>query len=290
MSERILVTGGEGYVMSSILGRWGKDMRVFAPSHERMDFTDLSMVRRFVKTSKCEVFIHAGAYTNTKKAREEFKLARFINGEGAKNVAIACEETNAKMILLSSDFVFPGNEHNTGPYTEDAKRPDSFTSLDIGYYGSSKLLSEFIAQKYCSNLAIIRLSYPFGCFSDKDYICKLIKTIESGYGLFEDQPISPAYLPDLAAAMRIIINSDVKGIFHVATNGLTTPYEIGTYVAKALCLETEVKKGSCNTYLSNPNNDIIPQFGGLNSNKTQQELGLKFHTWKEALDEYLALS
>ncbi len=288
MSKEILVTGGSGYVMSSVsenMRRHG--MNVVAPSHEELDFTDLDQVRNYIKKTGCEVFVHAGGYTNVQKAKIEFEKARLINGKGTENVAIACEEAGARMILLSSDFIFEGREKNPGPYLEDSRRPESFTSINIGHYGNSKLLSEYVAEKYCSRLSIVRISYPFGNPGEKDYVAKLVDRINNGGSVWEEQWLTPTYLPDLSLALEKIISCGEDATCHVACGGVTTPYEIGKYIIDKTGFNLSINKGSIASYLANPGVDIVPQYGGLDTTETRKRLRIEFHSWQGALDEYL---
>lgn len=289
-NKNILVTGGSGYVMTSVCENMRRrGINVVAPSHEELDFTDIDQVRGYIRRTGCEVFVHAGGYTNVQKAKIEFGKARKLNGEGTRNVAIACEEAGTRLVLTGSDFIFEGREENPGPYPEDARRPESFTSLNIGYYGNSKLLSEYVAEKYCSRLSIVRLSYPFGNPGDKDYMMKLVGRMQAGGSLFSDQWLTPTYLPDLSLALERIITCGEDGKYHVACGGVTTPtpYEIGKYISNKIGIDLKVCEGSLSKYLSNPGVDIIPQYGGLDTTKTRERLGVEFHSWQEALDEYL---
>src|SRR5258706_10988198 len=258
MSKEILVTGADGYVMSSIL-----DKPIFEcldmerPSHKEFDFTDLEQARKYVRGKK--VVIHAGAYTNVSLAKKEFELARKINGQGTANIAKACEEFGAKMILISTDFIFPGRGKKSGPYAENSRRPESFTSIDLGSYGSTKLLAEILAEQNCSNLAIFRISYPFGNLNEKDYVCKSIQNVRLGRHIFDDQEVKPTYLPDLARALEKIIMKDCKGIYHVATSVYTTPFKIAEYVVNRLGLNLDVVRGSYDDYLKNSKAEVVPQ-------------------------------
>lgn len=284
-NKKLLVSGGHGFVMSQIvesLRRRGYE--ITAPSITEMDFTDPIQIKNFVRNSSCDIYLHAGAYVNVKKAKDEFEDAKRINGQGTENSANACEEKGKMMILISTDFVFEGSERNPGPYDENTKPPDSFTSINIGYYGSSKLLSEKIATEKCSKLAIVRISYPFGNINDRDYLMKLDAMIRSGKTLWVDQHITPTYLPDLEIALEKIIANEMTGTFHVACTS-TTPYEIGSYLRDKVGLGIDIHQG----YFQNPSRDVLPQFGGLKTDITQERLGIKFHTWQEAVDEYLKI-
>jgi dTDP-4-dehydrorhamnose reductase len=283
VETRIGATGGNGFVGSAIL-----DEGTLRPTSSEVNILDIDQVRRFIKENNIRVMVHAGAYTNVPKAKSEYEKVKEINGTGTKHVAIACKENGAKMVLLSSDFIFPGNARNPGLYAEDARRPESFTSIALGAYGSSKLLSEIMAQNNCPNLAIIRCSYPFGGQNpDKDYMLKLINRVKSGGAVFSDQTITPTYLPDLKVGLKVIIDNDLTGIFHIVTTR-TTPYEMARYVIARLGLPYKVKEGSCTDYLQNPNVDQIPQLGGLDCTQTQERTNVDFHQVNDAIDETLS--
>ncbi|HSX49118.1 MAG TPA: sugar nucleotide-binding protein [Candidatus Saccharimonadales bacterium] len=298
--RNVLVTGGSGFVMTSVCESLRDGgINVVAPSSRDLDFTDINNVREYIKRTGCKVFVHAGAYTDVRKARSNFKEVRRVNGEGTKNVAIACEEKDVMLVETSTNFVFSGNCRDREQYMkdsiyvgygEDSRTPESFTSIEIGDYASSKLLAEMYAKKYCSKLAILRQGYPLGRWDEKDYIFKLIKTANAGYGLFSDQFINPADLFDVANVMKEVITHQYCGIFHMGSRDITTPYEMGKYAVEKMGLQLEVKKGSCEEYLMNPKNEVIPQYAVLNTTETQRRLGLEFRSWRESVDCYLGLS
>ncbi len=286
MSKDILVTGASGYVMSSVLRTSEfQCLDLETPTHKELDFTDLEQARKYVRGKR--FVIHAGANANVFEARTNYETTKETNGIGAKNIAIACEEFDARMFFVSTDYILPGNEQYPGPYAENSRRLGSFTSVQIGSYASTKLLGELMAEKYCSRLSIVRISYPFGNYGEKDYIRKLIKNAKLGKPIFCDQVVTPTYLPDIAIALNEIVSKDKNGIFHVACKGFASPYVIVNYVNDKLGLKLDICAGSCSEYLKNLNVEPIPQYGGLYTSKTREDLGIELHDWRSAIDEMI---
>jgi len=280
LERNIGATGGNGFVGSAVF-----DGDVLRPTSSEVNILDIDQIRAFIKKNKITTLVHAAAHTNVAKAKEEWERVKKINGEGTKNVAMACSEFDVRMVLISSDFIFPGTTRDRGPYSENSRRPESFTSIGLGPYGSSKLLAEYLAEKNCSRLSIVRISYPFGLADpNKDYLLKLTNRVKSGGSIFSDQNLTATYLPDLAVGLNAIIDQDLNGIFHIATS-LTTPLDMMKYAVSRLGLSCEIKVGSCTDYLANPKVEPIPQYGGLDCTITQEQIGKKFHAWREAIEE-----
>jgi dTDP-4-dehydrorhamnose reductase len=138
------------------------------------------------------------------------------------------------------------------------------------------------------SFTIIRISYPFGNpNSEKDFALKTLGYIEKGYPLFADQVFTPTYIPDLVAAVRYLGGKKIKGVFHVACQPATSPYEFGSYLATKLGKAVEIKKGSMKDFLADPKRTRRPLKGGLDTSMSDKELGRPSTHWQKAIDDFV---
>ncbi len=242
MSERkVAVIGGSGFVGQEICKHlYTEGITPVSASRTSMlnkvDITNEDDVDGFIAQFPGDTIILAAAETDGKKAQLEPEKSVLVNRDGSVYVARSAEKHGKHLIFLSTDFVFEGALDNPGPYSEDAKIADS-NSNKIGEYARSKVMAENALREMDGEIAIVRISYPFGnTRSQKDLLTKFYHAVEKGYGLYDDQYITPTYTLDLARAIKIIADRKLTGIFHVATSPVTTPYQMGKH------LYSEVKK------------------------------------------------
>ena len=141
---------------------------------------------------------------------------------------------------------------------------------------------------------VVRIAYPFYAakYEPKaDFAKKILELYEAGtlYPLFEDQIISPLYIDDFPQAIEKIVDLDKQDIYHVVTSDTCTYWEFGKYLLeKAKGVKNAPKKGSMKKFLETSGKAPRPRLGGLKTEKTQKELGIKFRSWKQAVDEFLS--
>lgn len=291
MREReIGIIGGSGLVGSETVNYLGnRDIAVLCPSHSELDITNEVQVERFfLKHESVKSVILLAAYTDVEKAQIDPFALITTNVSGVANVARQARNYHKHFIYISTDFVFEGTPDNPGPYTESSRtaKPDS---NKLGAYAQTKVQAEKIVKSVDPKMdrtTIVRISYPFGHNdSPKDFLNKTLAYIDNGYSLFQDQQITPTYLPDFARLIERIIERQEVGIFHVGTYPPTTPYEFGSYVATKTGRDMEVKQGSLVEYMQGKTPK--PVYGGLDTQKTREKLNIEFHSWQEAIDEVL---
>ena len=293
--KEILVTGSSGLVGSRFVSLHQPKGELLTPSHQDLDISSKEAVLRYIKKHEPNVIINFAAYTNVDGAEvKEEKGQRSgqawkINVEGARNLAEVAKKHGTFLIHISTDFVFPGTSKFPGPYNE-SDNPNEGDSDLIGWYAKTKLSAERALLIVGGDLAIVRISFPFGNpNSEKDLTAKTRKVIELGYGIYSNQKITPTYIPDLVNAVAIVMERKLTGIYHVATNPVTTPYEFGRYFAKKSGIPGEIKEGSMPDFVKDSGKAPRPLIGGLNTKHTAKLLGIKFMTWQEAIDEFVGL-
>lgn len=284
---RIAILGSKGFIGSFLVDKLNNSLNIEEIDKDELDVLDFEDLEKWMKGTESEVIINCIAYTNVDKAEEEKELSEKLNKNFPEKLGFLAKKYGKFLIHLSSDFVFSGTKTFPGPYKETDILPNS-EYKKIGWYAYTKLLGEQSIQKTECRFAIIRLSLPFGnASSEKDLVLKTLQVIDKGYALFTDQLITQTYLPDLASAVKKIIDSHSTGMFHVACHPRITPYDFAVYIQKLRKGDTNLSKGSLQKYIKKNNTAPRPIFGGLDTTSTQEKLGIEFHNIEEALKEFM---
>lgn len=294
MSEtlQILTIGGSGFIGSKIvklLQKAGKNVENL--SYPNIDITNQDLVKKALTNHPAKIVINFAAYTDVKEAEKERNnkngQAWKINVQGSKNVTKVANASGKYLIHISTDHVFPIINESKKLYPENIPFVDD--PQKYSWYGFTKLMAEIEVLRNFPKAAIVRLAYPFGNIDQpkRDYLTKLIQSIKVGYGLFDDQQLTPTYIPILAEVLNKIIDLNLVGIYHCVCQNPTTPFEIGTYLNNKLHLNLKVKKGSLVELEKMNGKQPYTQFGGLDTLKTQKLLDMKFPTWQEAIDDFV---
>ncbi len=294
--KHFLVFGTPGLVGSRFVDLIASERQPITPEVHEVDITDKPALASFFQENgkNFDVVVNFAAYTDVNGAEKEKGNERGlvwqVNVNGAGNVAEMAKRYNKFLLHISTDFVFLGNEESPGPYSEDAKLP---ATLDkIGWYGWTKLMGEKKVKEVGGRHAIARISYPFRshCTQKSDIARKMLTLYDEGklYPMFTDQIMTPTFIDEASSVIEEICELEKEGIYHLVSSNTTTPYEFACYLLeKAKGVKDVVKKGSLKEYLKEPGKTLIPRLGGLDSKKTQNELGMKFKTWQQAIDEFV---
>lgn len=276
--------GGSGFLGSKFREFLNSiNTNIHAPGSSEVDITSPKSIKKFLKQINPDIVINFAGFTNVKETEKEIGDTMgtiwLINMIGPKNLAEACKEQGILLIQLSTGNVFLDVQ---GPSTEYAKIQNNG---QVDWYGYSKTEAEREIERVGGDYAIVRIDYPFGdSISPKDYIVKLIQTMQKGYSIFADQQLTPTYIPDLMKALNVIVRQKITGKFHVACQNLVTPYEICLYLKDLLHLPYELKKGWLEEYEKQNGRVTYSKFGGLDTQLTQSKLGIKFDTWQNNLE------
>ena len=253
--------------------------QVIAVDMKDFDVTDIDHTMAAVKRIRPDVVIHSAAYTNVDACEINQELAFRINGLGARNVAMACQEIGALIYYISTDYVFNGV--NTMPYREyDNVDPQSV-------YGKSKLLGERlvreIAQKYC----IIRTSWLYGK-NGRNFVTTMLEQSNKSpvLNVVNDQKGSPTYTHDLAEAIAKLISGLYQGIYHITNSDHCTWYQFAMEIFRQAGREVRINPISSEE-LQRP--AFRPKYSVLDNCMWQMEGMAPLRSYCEALKDYLAL-
>ena len=280
---KILVTGGNGQLGSEIKGlssSFTNDSFFFTDT-SNLDITNHAAVATFIKTKNIDVIINCAAFTAVDKAESEPKLADAINHLAVKNLAIIARERGAKLIHISTDYVFDGTGHK--PYVEtDTPNPQSV-------YGQTKLDGELAMQAINpANSIIIRTSWVYSTYGNNfvKTMLRLGKEHEE-INVVSDQVGSPTYAGDLAKVLLEIlpkINNEQVAIYHFANSGTCSWYEFAEAIFKMKGMEVKVHPIMTSQY---PTPAKRPQYSVMKTGYPASLYNLNFPEWKEALERCL---
>lgn len=212
---KVLVTGANGQLGYDVIKRLNAlgDEPVGA-DREEFDITDEKATEEYITSLRPDAVVHCAAYTAVDKAEDDHDACRKVNVDGTRNIALSCEKIGAKLVYISSDYVFGGS--GTQPLETDApKNPQNI-------YGITKLGGEKEAEK-CKKHFIIRTSWVFG-INGGNFVKTMLRLADSHDSLtvVDDQTGSPTYTPDLARLICDMIKTEKYGTYHASNEGFCT--------------------------------------------------------------------
>ncbi len=296
MNDLILVTGSEGLVGSRFMEISTHKDSLHTPKLVEFDILNKKEVDAIVASYSFKAIVNFAAYTDVNDAEKERGNKQGacwqINVEGVRNLAEAVQKQTGKVqfIQISTDMVFSGDRIDKGPYKEN-HLPDKSES-NLTWYGYTKGQGENVVREVLGDSGIIlRIIYPVRAkFEAKlDYLRKPLALYERGklYPLFSDQFISISFIDEVVKALDIIIDKKLSGTFHVGSRDTTTPYTLITYLLeKARKVKNVTRSIKLSDFLEKTadSNYRYPKWGGLRVEESEQQLGMKFSTWKEIID------
>lgn len=290
---KVLVTGVGGQlgydVMNELAGRGieavGTDILPELPfdfEYISLDITDKESVTAAVKDIKPDVVVHCAAWTAVDAAEDEENKAKVyaINSEGTANIAEACKTVDAKMVYISTDYVFDGQ----GDKPWD---PDSKAYAPINVYGDSKLKGELAVSSTLERYFIVRIAWVFGK-NGKNFIKTMLNVGRSHdeVRVVNDQIGTPTYTFDLARLLVDMLSGDKYGYYHVTNEGgYISWYDFTCEIYRQAGLKTRVTPVTTEEYgLSKAKR---PFNSRLDRSKIKASGFKPLPDWKDALSRYL---
>jgi dTDP-4-dehydrorhamnose reductase len=272
---KVLLLGATGLLGKALVPEWHGDEVVGLGSRE-VDLRDPGRVREVVTAARPDWIVLAAAYTNVDACESNRELAFAVNRDGAVHVAGAARDVGARLLFVSSDYVFDGRK--TSPYeVDDARNPQSV-------YGHTKAEAEVKLLEILPACCIARTSWLFGrggkCFPDT--ILKLAAA-RSSLDVVDDQRGCPTYSIDLARAIIALCRKNAAGIVHVTNAGNCSWFEFAREIVHRFGLSTEVKPVSS---LAMARPAPRPAYSILSS-RSLNAYGVNMPEWKNALERYL---
>jgi len=270
-----MIIGGTGLLGKALVREWSGDEVLALGSHD-VDIRDRKHVQEVVGEKLPQWIVLAAAYTDVDGCESDPRRALEVNRYGAENVAEAAKSSGAKLLFLSSDYVFDGKK--SSPYeVGDPRNPQSV-------YGRSKAEAEMRLLEIVPEVCIVRTSWLFGtggkCFPDT--ILKLAAS-RPALDVVNDQRGSPTYCVDMARAIIELCRKDASGIVHATNSGDCTWFEFARETVKGAGLQTEVRPVS-SEQMARP--APRPAYSVLAATSLQR-YGIEMPSWEDALRRYL---
>ncbi|MDU1891645.1 MAG: dTDP-4-dehydrorhamnose reductase [Dysgonomonas sp.] len=282
VQKNILITGANGQLGNEIRRasvNHEKNFRFFFTDVAELDITSPEAIDSYLKENNINYIINCAAYTAVDKAEEDVELCYKINKDAAINLGIAATNSNAKVIHISTDYVYDG--YKTEPYIEtDSTNPQSV-------YGKSKWEGENGLMEACPESIIIRTSWLYSIFGN-NFVKTMIKygKERDSLNVVADQKGTPTNAADLAHALIKILdfseaNRFESGIYHYSNEGVTTWYDFTLEIHKDAGIECVVNPIKTSEY---PTKATRPQYSVLDKAKIKSTFQLIIPNWEESLN------
>ncbi len=277
---KILVTGCNGQLGRAINEVYkGEDVTLVNTdfgTELTLDITDEEAVNKTVSEEKPDIIINCAAYTAVDKCESEEDSAYKINALGPKNLAIAAKAAGAKLVHISTDYVFKGDA--TSPYVEsDSPNP-------ISAYGRTKLAGENFVKENCDKYFIIRTAWLYG--DGKNFVKTMLALSEEHeeVSVVSDQIGSPTSALELARAIKYIVNTDKFGVYHGTCEGVCSWADFTVEIFKLAGKSTKVNYILTKDY---PTAATRPAYSVLENENFNKNTDFRFADWKDAIAEYM---
>lgn len=275
---KVFVTGVKGQLGYDVCKELEKRRIEFLGSDiDDLDITDLSAVEKAISDFKPDAVIHCAAYTKVDLAEDEPALCFAANVDGTENIALACRKIGAKMVYISTDYVFPG----TGDRFYEPN--DSVNPQNT--YGRSKLAGELVVQSFLDKYFIVRISWVFGK-NGNNFVKTMLRLAESKTELnvVSDQIGSPTYTADLAPLLCDMVQSTNYGVYHATNEGVCSwadfARKIFEYSGKNVAVHS-IDSKNYTTKAARPLNSK------MNKNCLTENGFSRLPSWEDALFRYL---
>lgn len=273
---RVTIFGATGLLGQALMQEWKED-EVTALGSKDADIRNPQQVLDIVECARPDWIVLAAAYTDVDGCESQPDLAFAVNRDGAVNVADAARQQGARLLFLSTDYVFDGTKNS--PYeTDDPRAPRSI-------YGRSKAEAEARLSEIQPACCIVRTSWLFGvggkCFPDT--ILKLAAS-RPELQVVDDQRGCPTYTQDLARAVIELCRQNASGIVHATNQGECTWFEFAREIVQEAGLTTPVHPTTTGKFVRPAER---PKYSVL-SGKSLQQRGIAMPSWHDALNRYLA--
>lgn len=281
--KKILVTGCNGQLGRAINKVYAgdSDVELINTDSAELDITNLDAVLAFVKEKMPEVIINCAAHTNVDRCEKEWDLAYKINAIGPRNLSIAANDVDAKIIHVSTDYVFSGTGDR--PITEfDEVCPKSA-------YGKTKLEGERFVQTIAKKFFIVRTAWLYG--DGKNFVKTMLRLSETNdtVGVVCDQIGSPTSADELARAIHYLEPTENYGIFHGTCEGSCSWADFTTEIFRLAGRTTKVDYITSDEYARRfPDAARRPAYSVLDNYMLKLTTDFMFKDWHDAIAEYMA--
>ena len=282
---KILLFGSQGQVGTELTRILPTQGELIAINHSLIDLKNELDIRNCIQQNQPDIIVNAAAYTAVDKAESEIQLAHQINAVAPQIMAEESNNINAKLIHISTDYVFDGK--NNLPYLEN------YTTNPLSVYGKSKLAGEENIKRNSNNHIILRTAWIYGTYGKGNFVKTMLKLGQEREQLkvVIDQTGSPTYAEDIAHTIAQLINrySGIKRqeeTYHFTNLGVCSWYDFAVNIfreAKKLNYPLTIKKVLPITTREYPTPAQRPAYSVLSTRKISEDLNLMPPYWQDSL-------
>lgn len=275
--KKIMVTGCNGQLGRQIQKEYENDEAMLVCTDiDDLDISDHAQVMGFVRDLQPDVIMNCAAYTAVDACEQAWDLAYRINAIGPRNLAIAAHAVGAKLMHISTDYVFEGNA--TEPYTEfDAVHP-------VSAYGKTKLEGERFVQQFADRYFILRTAWLYGEGKNFARTMLALSASHDEVRVVDDQYGSPTSTTELAKVMHLLEPTDNYGLFHATCEGSCSWADFAEEVFRLAGKPTRVTRVTTEEYGSSTKR---PAYSVLDNYMLRLTTDYRMADWKDALRAYL---
>ena len=287
MRVRALLLGPNGQFGSAICrahGESGESLDLIPLGRDRLDVTAPGAVERVLGGFDIDVLVNCAAYTGVDDAEDDASLAFAVNTHAVQSMARVCAAKRARLLLVSTDYVFGGDRSRRRPLRED----DPIAPVNV--YGTSKAVGEALARRECEDVVIVRLAALFGTVGAGGWGGNFVETMirtgsESGtLRVVDDQTVSPTSASDAARiVMRIVAAGCEPGLYHVVNAGALTWFDFAREIIVRAGVAAEVVPCASAEF---PTRAERPRYSALDNARVSAAFGA-MPAWQDALERYL---
>ena len=245
-----------------------------------LDITDAEAVDKMIKDIDPDVVIHCAAWTAVDAAEDEEKkpIVKKINVDGTQNLANASKAVDAKMVYISTDYVFDGQG-------TDSWQPDCKDYAPLNYYGETKLGGELAVSGTLDKYFIVRIAWVFG-LNGNNFIKTMLRLGKErgAVSVVNDQIGSPTYTPDLARLLVDMIQTDKFGRYHATNEGIISWYDFAVEIFRQAGMDVRVTPVSSEAF---PAKAKRPHNSRMSKEKLSENGFERLPRWEDALARYL---
>ena len=282
---KILVTGANGMLAKEVKEKFAEGNEIIATDVAELDITNEKAVMDYVMKTKPEYIINCAAYTAVDKAEENYELADKINGDGPTNLAKAAKSAGAKLVHISTDYVFGGDLDVSKDYKEDDQK------APVTVYGKTKLHGEEGIEANMDEYYIFRTAWLYGV-GGNNFVKTMTKlgSTRDEINVVSDQHGSPTYAKDLTEIIYQAIDKKIPyGVYNATNEGFTTWYDFAKEILAEQGISCKVNPVTTEEYIEMMK--VTQAKRPYNSQMSKEKLkkyGINVPDWKDGLKRYLA--
>ena len=251
---------------------------------DTLDITDLTAVRGVMRIEQPDVVINCSAFTNVDGCERETDAAFRANAIGPRNLAMACTETGAKLIHVSTDYVFSGAPNGEVPLDETA------LPAPVSAYGKTKLLGEEYVRAQCPRSFVVRTAWLYSKFG-KNFVFTMMNAGKKlgALTVVNDQMGNPTYAVDLAHHLLKLAASEEYGTYHCTNNGICSWYDFTQEIMHLSGMAATVAPCTSDEYAAaHPEAARRPAWSALENRMLRCTVGDEMRSWQNALQSFFA--